>query len=313
MNDAQIIQIIQAAILAGTPLVFASVGELLTERSGVLNLGVNGMMLVGAISGFWATFATSSLTLGVLAGLVAGAVFSMIHAFTSVTLRVNQIVSGLALAIFGRGLANFIGRTTSPPLVGEPSKAQFKQLFGSELSDLPIVGPLIFGHDAMVYVSWIVVAAASYYLFHTRAGLSLRSVGENPAGADSAGLNVNRIRYVHVLIGGGLSGVAGAYIPLALNPSWADDATNLGWIAIALVIIAAWRPWRALLAGYLFGGMVKLGFTLQVLGLEVPAQFLSMIPFVATIIILIATTSGKRARLFGAPAALAVPYDRESR
>jgi simple sugar transport system permease protein len=228
-------------------------------------------------------------------------------------LRVNQIVSGLALAIFGRGLANFIGRTTSPPLVGEPSKAQLEPLFGTGLADLPIVGPLIFGHDVMVYVSWFVVAAASYYLFHTRLGLSLRSVGENPAAADSAGLNVNRIRYIHVMVGGGLAGVAGAYIPLALNPSWADDATTLGWIAIALVIIAAWRPWRALIVCYLFGGMVKLGFTLQVLGVEIPAQFLSMIPFVATIIILILTTSGRRARLFGAPAALAIPYDRESR
>ena len=313
MNDSVAMLTIVAAIGLGTPIVFATVGEILAERSGILNLGVQGMMLFGAVSGFWATFTTGSLWLGVIVAMIAGAALSSIHAFNSITLRVSQIVSGLALTIFGTGLAIFVGRAGSDPLVGQPSREIFEPIFGG-LADLPLVGPLIFGHDALVYVSWIVVAVASYFLFHTRPGLTLRAVGEDPASAEAAGIDVSRVRYVYVMIGGALAGLGGAYFSLALVPSWQDDPIGAaGWIAIALVILSSWRPWRALWAAYLFGAAGRVNFTLQTLGVTIPANLLAMLPFVLAIIAMIVLTSGKRARFLGAPAALGIPYFREER
>ncbi|MEA2058714.1 MAG: ABC transporter permease [Actinomycetota bacterium] len=313
MNDSVAMLTIVAAIGLGTPIVFATVGEILAERSGILNLGVQGMMLFGAVAGFWATFTTGSLWLGVIVAMIAGAALSSIHAFTSITLRVSQIVSGLALTIFGTGLAIFIGRAGSDPLVGQPSREIFEPIFG-DLADIPLVGPLIFGHDALVYVSWIVVAVASYFLFHTRPGLTLRAVGEDPASAEAAGIDVSRVRYVYVMIGGALAGLGGAYFSLALVPSWQDDPIGAaGWIAIALVILSSWRPWRALWAAYLFGAAGRVNFTLQTLGVTIPANLLAMLPFVLAIIAMIVLTSGKRARFLGAPAALGIPYFREER
>ena len=314
MNESVLMLTIMAAIGLGTPLVFATVGEILTERSGILNLGVQGMMLVGAVMGFWATSQTGNLWLGVLMAIVAGAAFSVIHAFTSVTLRVSQIVSGLALTIFGTGIAIFIGRIGSNPLVGTPARAVFQPIFPDGLAGLPIVGPLIFGHDALVYLSWVVVAAASFYLFRTRPGLTVRAVGEDPASAEAAGINVSRVRYVHVMLGGALAGLGGAYFSLALVPSWQDNPMGAaGWIAIALVILASWRPWRALWVAYLFGAAGRVSFTFQTLGIEIPASLLKMLPFILAILAMLILTSGKRARFLGAPAALGIPYFREER
>ncbi|MBT8207660.1 MAG: ABC transporter permease [Acidimicrobiia bacterium] len=314
MNESAIVLTIFAAIGLGTPVVFATVGEIITERAGVLNLGVQGTMLVGAVSGFWATWVSGSLTLGVLAALVAGGAVTFLHAFSSITLRVSQIVSGLALTLFGTGLATFIGRAGETPLVGNPSKKQFEPIFDGAIAELPIVGPLLFGHDILVYLSWVVVAASSFYLFQTRFGLALRSVGEDPASAEAAGVNVNRVRYLHVIGGGALSGLGGAYFSLALVPSWQDDLIGgAGWIAIALVILASWRPWRALFAAYLFGAAGRINFTLQTLQIDIPSNLLAMLPFVLAIVAMIILTSGKRARLLGAPAALGIPYFREQR
>ncbi len=317
MNDSQLILTIVAAVGLGTPLIFATVGEIITERAGILNLGVQGTMLVGAVAGFWATFQSGSLTLGIVASLLAGAAFSLIHAFASITLRVSQIVSGLALTIFGTGLASFLGKAGSDPLVGEPARDQFDSIISGGIADWPIIGPLVFGHDILVYVAWIAAGAASYYLFRTRMGLSLRAVGEDPASAESAGVNVAWVRYVHVMAGGALAGLGGAYYPLALVPTWQDNPIGAaGWIAIALVILASWRPWRALFAAYLFGAAARIQFTLQTLGepwSNIPATILAMIPFVLAIIAMIALTSGKRARFLGAPAALGIPYFREQR
>jgi len=314
MNDSVLMLTLMAGIGLGTPLVFGTVGEILTERSGILNLGVQGMMLFGAVAGFWATFVSGSLWLGVLAALVAGAGLSVIHAFNAVTLRVSQIVSGLALTIFGTGIAVYIGKAGSDPLIGQPSKAVFEPIFPETLIDLPIVGPLIFGHDALVYLSWLIVAAASYYLFHTRPGLTVRAVGEDPASAEAAGINVSSVRYIHVMLGGALAGLGGAYFSLALVPSWQDNPIGqAGWISIALVILASWRPWRALWVAYLFGIAGRLNFTFQTLEINVPATLLDMLPFLLAIIAMIALTSGKRARFLGAPAALGIPYYREER
>jgi len=314
MNDSVLMLTVMAAIGLGTPLVFATVGEILTERSGLLNLGVQGMMLVGAVMGFWATFQTGSLWLGVFAAMVAGALLSVIHAFNSVSLRVSQIVSGLALTIFGTGVAIFIGRAGENPLVGRPSRAIFEPVLPQSLADIPFVGPLLFGHDALVYLSWIVVAASSYYLFHTRPGLTVRAVGEDPASAEAAGVNVSRVRYIHVMIGGALAGLGGAYFSLALVPSWQDNPIGpAGWIAIALVILASWRPWRALWVAYLFGAAGRVNFTFQTLQINVPANLLAMLPFLLAIIAMLVLASGKRARLLGAPEALGIPYFREER
>jgi len=314
MNESVLMLTIMAAIGLGTGIAFATVGEILAERAGVLNLGVQGMMLVGAVMGFWATYETGNLWLGVLAALIAGAALSVIHAFNSVTLGVSQIVSGLALTIFGTGLAAFIGRAGANPLIGEPSRAEFTPILTDGLADLPIVGPLIFGQDALVYLSWIVVAAASYYLFRSRPGLTVRAVGEDPASAEAAGVNVSTVRYIHVMAGGALAGLGGAYFSLALVPSWQDNPIGpAGWIAIALVILASWRPWRALWVAYLFGAAGRINFTFQTLEINVPANLLAMLPFVLAIIAMIVLTSGKRARLLGAPAALGIPYFREER
>jgi simple sugar transport system permease protein len=314
MNDSVLMLTIVAAIGLGTPLVFATVGEILTERSGILNLGVQGMMLFGAVAGFWGTFQTGSLWLGVLLAVIAGAAISLIHAFNSVTLRVSQIVSGLALTIFGTGVAIFVGRAGSNALVGRPSRAIFEPVFPQSLADIPFVGPLIFGHDALVYLSWIVVAVASYYLFHTRPGLTVRAVGEDPASAEAAGVNVARVRYIHVMVGGALAGLGGAYFSLKLVPSWQDNPMGpAGWIAIALVILASWRPWRALWVAYLFGAAGRINFTFQTLEINIPANLLAMLPFLLAIIAMLILTSGKRARLLGAPEALGIPYFREER
>jgi len=314
MNESVWVLTIFAAIGLGTPVVFATVGEIITERAGILNLGVQGMMLVGAVSGFWAVHQTGSLILGVIAAMLAGALLSVIHAFSSITLRVSQIVSGLALTIFGTGLSSFIGKAGSPALVGTPAREQFEPLFDGGIADWPVVGPLLFGHDVLVYLSWVLVAGASYYLFRTRMGLVLRSVGEDPASADAAGINVAAVRYAYVMVGGALSGLGGAYFSLVLVPSWQDELIGqAGWIAIALVILASWRPWRALFAAYLFGAAGRVNFTLQTLEISVPSNLLAMIPFVLAIIAMILLTSGKRARLLGAPAALGVPYSREER
>ena len=314
MNESVLMLTIFAAIGLGTPIVFATVGEILAERSGILNLGVQGMMLVGAVMGFWATFQTGSLLLGVILAMLAGAALSVIHAFNSVTLRVSQIVSGLALTIFGTGVAIFIGRVGEVPLIGEPSRAVFTPILPDALADLPIVGPLIFGHDALVYLSWVVVAASSFYLFRTRPGLTIRAVGEDPASAEAAGINVSRVRYIHVMVGGALAGLGGAYFSLALVPSWQDNPMGAaGWIAIALVILASWRPWRALWVAYLFGAAGRVSFTFQTLGISIPASLLAMLPFILAILAMLVLTSGKRARFLGAPAALGVPYFREER
>lgn len=317
MNDTWPIELLFAAMVLGTPLIFATIGEIIAERSGILNLGVQGMMLVGAVSAFWATYNTNSLVFGLLAGLIAAAVLSILHAFTSVTLRVSQIVSGLALTLFGTGLASFFGRAGSDPLVGNPSKKVFDPILTGGITEWPIVGPVLFGHDVLVYAAWVTAGAASYYLFRTKAGLALRSVGEDPASAEAAGVNVALIRYAHVMVGGALAGIGGAYYSLKIVPTWQDDPLGeAGWIAIALVILASWRPWRAIFAAYLFGAAERVQFTHQTLGepwSNVPSTLLAMIPFVLAIIAMIALTSGKRARFLGAPAALGIPYFREQR
>lgn len=314
MNDAILIQSIAVAIVTGTPIVLAGTGELLTQRSGIMNLGVEGMMLVGGVVGFFATTETGSPLAGLAAGIVAGALFSLIHAFLAIKMQANQIVTGIGMVILGTGLSAFIGELGENPIVSRAGGGSFSQVFGEGFAELPLVGPLLFGHDPVVYASWVFVVLAHLFIFYTRSGMELRALGNNPAAVDSAGLNVSALRFRYVAVGGGAAGAGGAYMTLALFNTWNSGITaGAGWIAVVLVIFSAWRPGRMLAAAYTLGALSSLGFTLQLLGWGVPGEVLSMLPFIATLAVLIlASALATRGSLHG-PASLAVPYSRERR
>jgi general nucleoside transport system permease protein len=301
--------LLTAAVAAGTPLLFAALGEVVAERAGVINLGVEGMMLIGAVTGFLAMNETGSLVAGVAAALAAGALIASVHAFFSVTVRANQIISGLGITIAGTGLAALLGRS----VVGVPARAAFNDLHVPLLGDIPWVGGILFDQHALVYVGYGLAPVVWWAMRRTRVGLHLRAVGENPAAADAMGVPVPLYRYGAVLFGGALAGLAGASLSLAESPGWTEGMTaGRGWIALALVIFATWSPIRALLGAYFFGALDVLAFRAQIIGVDVPATVLGMIPYVATIVVLtIVTVLGARKRL-GAPAALGVPYVREA-
>ena len=309
MSETLIISILAASITAGTPILFAALGELIAERSGVMNLGVDGMMLVGAVTGFMVAVNFGNPWLGVGIALVSGALLALIHAYLTVTLRANQVVSGLALTLFGTGLSDYLGKA----YVGMRAEQTFGKMAMPFLSDIPIIGPVVFKQDMLVYVSYILVILTAFFLYKTRAGLFLRALGENPAAVDSVGVNVFRLRYLYVAIGGALAGLGGAYLSLAYAPCWLENMTaGRGWIAVALVIFAIWDPWRALAGSYLFGGVDAMGFHLQVIGLPISVFILNMLPYVFTILVLILVLIRKGGRL-ASPQALGVPYDREER
>ena len=315
MNDSVLVLSIASAIVAGTPILLAALGEIVTERSGVMNLGVEGMMLVGGVVGFWAGVQTGSLTLALMIGGFAGAALAMVHAVLAVSLRVNQTVSGLSLVIVGAGLSAFLGSSGDEPLIETQSGVDVDPLFPRALRDLPGVGPIVFGHDPVVYVAFILVAATSYVLYRTSAGLSLRAIGEDPAAADAAGLSVTGVRYLATAIGGFGAGLGGAYLALAVLGTWQSGLTaGAGWIAVALVILAGWRPWLALAGAYAFGALRGLGFTLQIAEVSIPSDFLAMIPFVAAyVVVIVVSINPQRARRVAAPAALGSAYAREAR
>ncbi|HJM90617.1 MAG: ABC transporter permease [Alphaproteobacteria bacterium] len=285
---------------AATPLVFAATGELVVEKSGVLNLGVEGMMLLGAVAAFAVTLISGSATLGILAGAAAGAALALVFALLTLTLLANQVASGLALTIFGVGVSALVGRS----FVGVPLQ-RLPQLDLPGLSDLPILGPLLFGHDALVYLSILAIPATIWFLERSRAGLVLRAIGENHSAAHALGHPVIRVRYLAVMFGGAMAGLGGAYLSLAYTPMWAENMTaGRGWIALALVVFATWQPGRMLLGAYLFGGITVAQLHIQGFGFDIPSQFLSMLPYLATIVVLVAISAdGARARL-NAPASL---------
>ncbi len=309
MNEAFIISILAASVTAGTPLLFASLGELITERAGITNLGVDGMMLVGAEAGFMTGIITGNHWLAFLAALLAGALMALIHAILCVTLRANQVVSGLALTLFGTGLSGYLGKA----YVGMRLENPFVKVPIPYLSDIPVVGPVLFNHDPLVYISYFLILIMGLYIYKTRPGLFLRALGENPAAVDAMGINVFARRYLYTIIGGALAGAGGAYLSLAYAPCWLENMTaGRGWIAVALVIFALWDPWRALVGSYLFGGIDALGFNLQVVGVPVSIFILNMMPYIFTILALVLVLRQKNG-LLNSPKALGLPYDREER
>jgi ABC-type uncharacterized transport system permease subunit len=302
--------VLAAAIGAGTAILFACLGEILAERAGVLNLGVEGMMLMGALGGFAVTYWTASPWLGVLAAMVVGGALSLIHALLTITLHANQVVSGLALTLFGTGLSAFLGQ----PLVGQPAPAAFIRVPIPGLVDLPVIGPILFRQDMLTYLSYLLIPILWILIFRTRPGLHLRAVGESPSTADAMGISVAGLRYLYVVLGGMLAGIGGAAISLASNPGWTENITaGRGWIAIALVIFATWNPARAALGAYLFGGVEALQFRLQGAGTQISPFFLNMLPYLFTIAVLVLATQETVRRRVGAPAALGMPYLREER
>lgn len=307
MNMDTVILILAATVAAGVPLIFAALGELVVEKSGVLNLGVEGMMIVGAISAFIVAAETQQLWLAAVAGALAGSLMALIFGVITLSLMANQVATGLALTLFGVGLSAFIGLDYSSVAL-EGMKALSIPLLGS----LPVVGKLLFSYDGLVYLAFALFFAVWWFLYRSRAGLVLRAVGESPSSAHALGYPVIRIRYWAVLFGGAMAGLGGAYLSIAYTPLWADGMTaGRGWIALALVVFAAWRPGRVLVGALLFGGVTIAQFHVQGTGIEIPSQFLSMLPYVATIVVLVVISRDAGVIRLNAPASLGQPYHNE--
>ena len=319
MNTSIVVVVLASAVAYGTPLLYAALGELLAERSGVLNLGVEGMMLVGAVTGFLAVQrigGPKAVVLPAAVGVAAlvGAAAALILAFLVITLRANQIVSGLALTILcgAAGLSSYIGNDFDLP--DNPARYSFAPVNAFGLEDLPVLGPVVFGQTWLVYASWVCVLVVGYYLSRTRPGLNVRAVGESPAAADAMGISVTKYRYLHTVAGGAFAGVGGACFSLALTPQWQDGLTGgAGWIAIALVIFAFWRADLCLVGANVFGAFSALPLILQAKGYTITPQLFQALPYVMTIVVLVIVSSGIGRRRLGAPASLGVPYVREER
>ena len=295
-----LVPVLLTVITASTPLLLAATGELVAERAGVLNLGVEGMMLVGAIAAFAVASQTDSSALGILAGLLAGVAMALIFAVLTLSMMANQVASGLALTIFGVGLsalvgAGFVGFALEPlPALAIPG-----------LSTLPVVGPILFGQDLLVYLSFAILAAVAWFLAKSRPGLVLKAVGESHESAHALGYHVIRIRYLATLFGGAMAGLGGAYLSLSYTPMWVENMTaGRGWIALALVVFSTWRPGRLLFGAYLFGAITILQLHAQGAGVEIPSQFMSMLPYLATIVVLVLISRDRTKIRLNAPACL---------
>nr|MDD6336684.1 ABC transporter permease [bacterium] len=303
--------LIAAMLAAGTGLLLATMGEIIAEKSGILNLGVEGMMLLGAFCGFAAMQATGSPWVGALCGMLAGGALALLHAFITITLRASQVVSGLALTMLGTGLAAVLGGK----YVGVLPVKLFEVWAIPGLSDIPYIGPALFEQKPLVYITLLLAVVLSIVMHRTKLGLMVRAAGENPAATDAAGVPVFTIRYLCTVLGGMLAGLGGAYLTLSYNGTWTESVTGgQGWIAVALVIFASWKPLRACFGAYLFGAITILGYRLQAAGINVSLTLFQMLPYLATIVILILTTAQfKGLKRFGAPQGLGVAYDREAR
>jgi simple sugar transport system permease protein len=289
---------------AATPLLIAAMGELVVERSGVLNLGVEGMMVIGAVCGFAAAALTGSPWIGILAAIVAGALLSLLFAVLTLSLATNQVATGLSLTLLGIGLSGMIGEG----FVGSPG-VRLANIHIPGLADIPLVGRLLFGQDPIFYMSIALTAGVMWFLFRTRTGLTLRSVGDNHKSAHALGISVLGYRYAAVLFGGACAGLAGAHLSLVYTPQWVENMTaGRGWIALALVVFASWRPWRVLGGAYLFGAVTIGQLHAQALGFGIPSQLLSSLPYLATIVVLVIISGNRRLTVMNTPASLGQPF-----
>ena len=293
-------QLLLTVLMTSVPLIFAATGELVAERSGVLNLGVEGMMLMGAVAAFATAFGTGNIWLGIIVGGLAGALTGGVFALFALGFATNQVATGLALTIFGTGLSGLVGA----PLVGHAIDG-LPQITIPVLSNLPFVGALLFSLDPMAYLAVAVLAGVAWFLKRTRGGLVLRAVGDNHDSAHALGYSVLRVRLLAVLFGGMMAGLGGAYLPLMLTPHWAEGMTaGRGWIALALVVFASWLPWRVLIGALIFGGITIMQLAGQARGWTVPSQFLSMLPYLATVAVLVVISRNREFSLVNFPSCL---------
>jgi len=298
------VAILLTIITASTPLLLAATGELVAERSGVLNLGVEGMMVMGAVCGFGAALLSGSAFVGIVAAIGAGMAMALLFGLLTLTLASNQVATGLALTLLGLGLSGLIGER----FIGLPG-VKLARLHVPVLSDLPVIGPILFGQDPLVYLSFALVAAVAFVLVRTRAGLVVRAVGDSHDSAHALGYNVIVVRYGCVLFGGACAGLAGGYLSLAYTPQWVENMTSgRGWIALALVVFASWIPWRVAIGAYLFGTVMILGFSAQAAGVGIPSQLLSSLPYLVTIAALVLISGSRASTRANTPACLGQPF-----
>lgn len=289
---------------AATPLLIAALGELVVERSGVLNLGVEGMMVIGAVCGFAGAALSGSPWIGVLCGVLAGSLFSLLFGVLTITVATNQVATGLSLTLLGLGLSGLIGES----FVGSPG-LRLQNLYVPGLTDIPLVGRLLFGQDPIFYISILLLIGVSWFLFRTRTGLTLRAIGDSHASAHALGIEVVAYRYAAVLFGGACAGLAGAHLSLVYTPQWVENMTaGRGWIALALVVFASWRPMRILFGAYLFGAVSIGQLHAQALGVGIPSQFLSALPYLATVVVLVVISRNRRLTMMNTPASLGQPF-----
>lgn len=302
MNIDIIESMLFATIVAGTPLIIVALGQLVAEKSGVLNLGAEGMMAMGAVAAFAATFHTGNPWIGVLAGMLAGALMSLLFAVVVLTLMGNQVATGLALSIFGVGLSAFVGKPYESEILDTVATFRIPLL-----ADIPVIGGPLFNQQPLVYFSWAILSAIAWFLYRSRPGLLLRAVGESPSSAHSIGYSVIRIRYLATLFGGAMAGIGGAFLSVFYTPLWVEGmVSGRGWIAIALVVFATWRPFRVMVGAYLFGGVMVAQLFVQGSGLDftIPSQFLSSLPYLATIIVLVIISRDQNTVRLNAPVSL---------
>lgn len=311
-----VVLFLKSAVIAGTPLLFSIIGTMYNEKAGNINLGVEGMMLLGAVAGFQTAITTDSPVLAILAAGAFGALGALIYAFLTVTLRTNQVVTGLALTIFGTGMSRFWGQRLMGHVLPESFTQHFRPLSIPFLAKIPVLGPILsvfLEQDLFVYLGYLIAILSGIYLYNTRWGLNLRAVGESTAAADASGINVTLYKYSHILLGGALCGLGGAYLSLVFVPSWQDNITSgRGWIAVALVIFTSWNPYKAIWGAILFGGLDIVGFRIQSLNIPINQYFLRMLPYLATFLVIVFGSIRKSSR-HNPPKDLGNAYFREER
>lgn len=307
-----LVSFLAAAVVSGTPLLFATLGGIMNEKVGNLNLGVEGMMLMGAVMGFMAAVKTSSVSVALIVAGLAGGIGALIYAFLTVTLKSNQVVTGLTLTIFGTGFSSMVGKNLIGLSTPENIKLAFSPISIPVLGDIPILGQIFFNQDLFVYFGYLATILLIIYFNNTSFGLNTKAIGENPYAADSASINVSLYKYINIVIGGLLCGLGGAYLSLVYVPAWQEGVTaGRGWIAVALIIFSAWKPQKAILGAYFFGGLDILGFRIQGV-VNISQYIIDMIPYITTIFVLVLSSFKKNSKN-KAPSAIGIPYFREER